>query len=64
MCDFFCMHVITVFYIFLFTCINNGEMNMHIIYVLQNHAFRKIMIYDRTGSESGMFISNNVMSFN
>ena len=29
-----------------------------------NHAFRKIMKYDRTCSASGMFVANNVMSFN
>ena len=29
-----------------------------------NHAFRRIMKYDRTCSASGMFVANNVMSFN
>ena len=29
-----------------------------------NHAFRIIMKYDRTYSASGMFVENNVMSFN
>ena len=29
-----------------------------------NHAFRIIMKYDRTCSASGMFVANNVMSFN
>ena len=29
-----------------------------------NHAFRRIMKYDRNCSASGMFVSNNVMSFN
>ena len=29
-----------------------------------NHAFRRIMKYDRTCSASGMFVVNNVMSFN
>ena len=28
-----------------------------------NHAFRRIMKYDRTCSASGMFVANNVMSF-
>ena len=28
------------------------------------HAFRRIMKYDRTCSASGMFVANNVMSFN
>ena len=29
-----------------------------------NHAFRRIMKYDRTCSSSGMFVANGVMSFN
>ena len=29
-----------------------------------NHAFRRIMKYDRTCSASGMFVANDVMSFN
>ena len=29
-----------------------------------NHAFRRIMKYDRTCSASGMFVANGVMSFN
>ena len=29
-----------------------------------NHAFRRSMKYDRTCSASGMFVANNVMSFN
>ncbi len=29
-----------------------------------NHDFRRIMKYDRTCSASGMFVANNVMSFN
>ena len=29
-----------------------------------NHAFRRIMKYNRTCSASGMFVANNVMSFN
>ena len=29
-----------------------------------NHAFRRIIKYDRTCSASGMFVANNVMSFN
>ena len=29
-----------------------------------SHAFRRIMKYDRTCSASGMFVSNNVITFN
>ena len=29
-----------------------------------NHAFRRIVKYDRTCSASGMFVANNVISFN
>ena len=29
-----------------------------------NHAFRRIMKYDRTCSASGMFVANDMMSFN
>ena len=29
-----------------------------------NHAFRRVMKYDRTCSASGMFVANGVMSFN
>ena len=38
---------------------DNEEMDMS-----HMHAFRRTMKYDRTCSASGMFVANNVMSFN